>query len=237
MRNFSNFFALAFTGMLFMASCSSGQNYSNVKLNTKEDTVSYYLGISYGSSMKEAYVDSIFNYEAFAKGISDAFNTEGEVVSNYLIQTYLNMFFTEFQEEQIRNQYQDYIAENDLFLEENAQRDSVVTLPSGVQYVILTESDGAKPEPTDQVKVHYVGYLIDGTQFDSSYERGEPAVFGVDQVIEGWSEVVQLMTVGSKWRAYLPADLAYGANSPEGSLILPYSTLIFEIELMEINPQ
>ncbi|MBN1158570.1 MAG: FKBP-type peptidyl-prolyl cis-trans isomerase [Bacteroidales bacterium] len=223
-------------GMFTIASCSSGQQYAGTKLKTKEDTVSYFLGITYGSSLKQAEVDKIFNYDAFAKGIVDASKSDTMPVSEIEINAYLSMFFEEFQEDQLKIQYEDYIAENKAFLDANAKEDSVVSLPSGLQYKILEVSAGPQPVDTDEVKVNYTGWLIDGTKFDSSYDRGEPAVFPVNAVIPGWSEAIKLMPLGSKWKVWIPEDMAYGSMAPEGSQIIPFSTLVFEIELLEINP-
>ena len=137
------------------------------------------------------------------------------------------------QEEELKSQYESVIAEGDAYMAENAEREEVVTLPSGLQYEILTPGNGAIPTSSDQVKVHYHGTLIDGTVFDSSVERGEPATFGVTQVIAGWTEALQLMPVGSKWRLYVPYDLAYG--SADRGEIKPYSNLIFDVELIGIE--
>ena len=120
------------------------------------------------------------------------------------------------------------------FLNENAQRPEVTTTASGLQYEVLLASEGEKPGPTSQVTVHYHGTLIDGTVFDSSVERGAPATFGVNQVIRGWTEALQLMAVGSKFRLSIPEDLAYGANPHPGGAIQPYSALIFDVELIDI---
>ena len=120
------------------------------------------------------------------------------------------------------------------FLRENAKRPEVKTLPSGLQYEVLTEGQGPKPSADDRVKVHYHGTLIDGTVFDSSVLRGEPAVFGVRQVIAGWVEALQLMPVGSKWKLYIPSELAYGAHGA-GEAIKPHSALVFEVELLGIE--
>ena len=139
----------------------------------------------------------------------------------------------ERQEEDLQVQYESAIAEGDAYMAENAKRDEVVTLPSGLQYEVITKGSGAVPASTDQVKVHYHGTLIDGTVFDSSVERGEPAVFGVTQVIAGWTEALQLMPVGSKWRLYVPYDLAYG--TADRGEIKPYSNLIFDVELIGIE--
>ena len=119
-------------------------------------------------------------------------------------------------------------------MKENSKRDSVITLPSGLQYVVIREGQGVKPTRNDVVKVHYSGKLVDGTIFDSSYQRNEPAEFPVGQVIPGWVEALQLMTVGSKWRVFIPENLAYGSQPPRGSVIKPYATLIFDVELLDI---
>ena len=120
------------------------------------------------------------------------------------------------------------------FLEENAKNDSVVQTTSGLQYMVLQEGTGAKPGPTDEVTVHYTGRLLDGTVFDSSVERGEPATFKLNQVIPGWTEGLQLMSEGSKYRLFIPSELAYGSKGA-GEQIMPNSTLIFDVELIKVN--
>ena len=137
------------------------------------------------------------------------------------------------QEEELKAQHQESIAAGDAFMAENAKKEGVVTLPSGLQYEIVRAGNGAIPADTDQVKVHYHGTLIDGTVFDSSVDRGEPATFGVTQVIPGWTEALKLMPVGSKWRLYVPYDLAYG--SADRGEIKPFSNLIFDVELIGIE--
>ena len=137
------------------------------------------------------------------------------------------------QEEELKTQNQESIAAGDAFMAENAKKEGVVTLPSGLQYEIIRAGNGAIPAETDQVKVHYHGTLIDGTVVDSSVDRGEPATFGVTQVIAGWTEALQLMPVGSKWRLYVPYDLAYGAT--DRGAIKPFSNLIFDVELLGIE--
>ncbi|MDD2246009.1 MAG: FKBP-type peptidyl-prolyl cis-trans isomerase [Fermentimonas sp.] len=137
------------------------------------------------------------------------------------------------QEEELKVQYKDSIAAGDAFLAENAKREGVVTLPSGLQYEILRAGTGAVPADTDRVKVHYHGTLINGVVFDSSVDRGEPATFGVTQVIPGWTEALKLMPVGSKWRLYVPYDLAYGAQ--DRGTIKPFSNLVFDVELLGIE--
>ncbi|MDR1809084.1 MAG: FKBP-type peptidyl-prolyl cis-trans isomerase [Prevotella sp.] len=140
---------------------------------------------------------------------------------------------TKLREVQLEKQYADNKAAGQKFLEENAKKEGVITLPDGLQYKVITEGNGEKPVATDQVKVRYRGTLVDGTEFDSSYKRGDaPTQFGVGQVIRGWTEALQLMPVGSKWEVYIPYDLAYG--SQDQGTIKPFSALIFEVELVEI---
>jgi FKBP-type peptidyl-prolyl cis-trans isomerase FklB len=145
--------------------------------------------------------------------------------ANQILQDY----FTKQQDEMLNKN----LEAGKAFLEENKKREGVVTLPSGLQYEVINEGDGAIPKATDKVKCHYHGTLIDGTVFDSSVQRGQPAVFGVNQVIKGWVEALQLMSVGSKWRLYIPSDLAYGKQGAGGS-IEPNTTLIFDVELLGI---
>jgi len=144
-------------------------------------------------------------------------------------QTVINDFFQTLQAKVGGEAQSEGIA----FLEENSKRTEVVTLASGLQYEILTEGAGATPTASDNVKVHYHGTLIDGKVFDSSVNRGEPATFGVTQVISGWVEALQLMPVGSKWKLYIPSELAYGAQGA-GQAIAPHTALVFEVELLDI---
>jgi FKBP-type peptidyl-prolyl cis-trans isomerase FklB len=229
-------FIFSLIGLFIVSACSQDKKYASVKLKTKEDTVSYYLGLTYGNGIKQAKIDSLFNAEAFLRGIHQATKEDTLPVSSFIIQNYLNTYFTELQQNQMKDQYKDYIAQNEAFLAENAKKDSVVSLPSGLQYIVLKEGNGTKPAISDRIRVHYTGKLIDGTIFDSSYNRNEPAEFGVGQVIPGWTEAIQLMPVGSKYRVFIPQNLAYGAQAPQGSAIKPFSTLIFEVELLEILP-
>ena len=137
------------------------------------------------------------------------------------------------QEEELKVQYKDSIAAGEKFLADNAQREGVITLPSGLQYEIIRKGNGPIPADTNRVKVHYHGTLINGTVFDSSVDRKEPAFFGVTQVISGWTEALKLMPVGSKWKLYIPYNLAYG--SQDRGTIKPFSTLIFDVELLGIE--
>ena len=184
--------------------------------------------------------DTKANTDQLLAGLISTLKNQGLAISkedaNILVQSEFEKAQAqqmERQEEDLQVQYESAIAEGDAYMAENAKRDEVVTLPSGLQYEVITKGSGAVPASTDQVKVHYHGTLIDGTVFDSSVERGEPAVFGVTQVIAGWTEALQLMPVGSKWRLYVPYDLAYG--TADRGEIKPYSNLIFDVELIGIE--
>jgi len=167
------------------------------------------------------------NMQLVADGLRDALTDKASVVSEP------GTFFNSKLEEFSTRQSAGVIEESKRFLEENKVKEGVVTLPSGLQYKILTKGDGEIPQESNKVKVHYRGTLTDGTQFDSSYDRGEPIVLGVTQVIKGWTEALQLMPVGSKWELYVPYDLGYGDRATPQ--IPAYSTLIFEVELLGIE--
>jgi len=192
------------------------------------EKVSYALGLSLGNNLLSSGINSL-DYAKLAKGIQDVLEQNQPEMSYQDAQSVINDFFQSVQEKIS----QKAIQEGKAFLEKNAQRPEVVTLESGLQYEVITKGDGVVPTASDEVKVHYHGTLIDGTVFDSSVSRGEPAVFGVTQVISGWVEALQLMPVGSKWKLYIPSDLAYGARGA-GQHIAPHTSLVFEVELIEI---
>ena len=192
------------------------------------DKLSYALGLSMGHNFLGSGIKSL-NVEDFAKGVEAVYKQEKPEISFDEAKKIINEFFSNLQDE---------IAETNKqagkeFLAENAKRSGVVVLPSGLQYEVLAEGKGRKPKATDKVQCHYHGTLIDGQVFDSSIQRGTPAVFGVNQVIPGWVEALQLMPEGAKWKLYIPSDLAYGAQGA-GEMIPPHSTLIFEVELQKI---
>lgn len=167
--------------------------------------------------------------EDFAKGLSDVLSLSKPALSYDEAKQLINDYFAELQQKaQAENG-----AVGAAFLADNSTKQGVVSLESGLQYKVLQQGEGARPAATDQVRCHYHGTLIDGTVFDSSVDRGEPAVFGVNQVIPGWVEALQLMPVGSKWQLFIPSDLAYGERGA-GQAIAPNTTLIFEVELLEI---
>ena len=190
--------------------------------------ISYALGLGIGQQLKSMNIED-FSIEDFAKSISDVMSGKETAISSRDAQTLLNEYFQKKEKEQAQNA----IAEGKVYLEQNAKRDGVTQTKSGLQYEVLTEGTGKSPKATDTVRCHYEGRLLDGTVFDSSYKRGEPADFGLNQVIPGWTEGVQLMKEGAKFRFHIPYLLAYGERGA-GAQIPPYSTLIFDVELIKI---
>jgi FKBP-type peptidyl-prolyl cis-trans isomerase FklB len=197
-------------------------------LNNEVNKISYSLGVNIGQSLSEQGLKEV-NGEAFAQAISDFFDGKDLAIKSDEAQMNLQEYFGKLQSEIAEVQAKAGIE----FLSENAKKDGVVSLPSGLQYEIINEGDGEKPTATDTVNTHYHGTLIDGTVFDSSVQRGESISFPLNGVIKGWTEALQLMPVGSKWRLFVPSDLAYGAQG-QGA-IQPHSTLIFEVELLAIE--
>ena len=192
------------------------------------DKLSYALGLSMGNNFKSSGIQTL-SVTDFANGVKAVYEGEKPEMTYDEAKQVINDFFTQMQREvNDRNR-----AEGEAFLAENKKKSGVVVLPSGLQYEVLTEGKGKKPAATDRVQCHYHGTLINGEVFDSSIERGEPAVFGVSQVIPGWVEALQLMPEGSKWKLYIPSELAYGAQGA-GEMIPPHSTLVFEVELIEV---
>ncbi len=201
------------------------------------DSVSYALGVNISESFKQQGVEGLEG-DLLAKGFEDFAQGHPVLDGNKSLEVLQNFMM----EQQKKQAEQDKLAaaprieEGKKFLEENGKRPEVTTLPSGLEYEILKEGNGPKPTINDKVKVHYHGTLIDGTVFDSSVDRGEPIEFPLSQVIKGWTEGLQLMPVGSKWRLYIPYNLAYGEQSPSPK-IPAYSTLIFDVELLDIPSQ
>lgn len=204
-------------------------------------------GVAIGSqlsSMTENFSKEVlggegrFNADAFISAFSNSLKGDKLLLENAeeVVQEAVQRGQAEkeaAQAEEVKAQYATQIAEGEKFMAENKTKPGVVSLPSGLQYKVITEGTGAKPLASDRVTVHYRGTLVDGTTFDSSIDRGEPATFGVGQVIKGWTEALQLMPVGSKWMLYIPSDLAYGSR--DQGVIKPFSNLIFEVELIDIE--
>lgn len=227
---------LAIVVAVMLGSCAK-QSLSNAKMKTREDSLSYAFGIVNYNALQ---ADSLkLNASIVAKAMLDGENGKPEM-SDEIARGFIMSFVTERQAVQAEKQaeqdkllYKDYIDENEAFLSKNKDKAGIKVTPSGLQYEVVKMGTGKMPDPNSTVKVHYVGTLIDGTEFDSSVSRGEPAQFPVSGVISGWTEALQLMPVGSKYKLYIPQNLGYGA-SQAGEVIKPFSTLIFEVELLEI---
>ncbi len=192
------------------------------------DKFSYGLGMGIGQNLQSMGIKNM-SVEDFMKGINDVLTGVKTEMTHAEAQRVVNEHFRALAEEA----YAQNKATGEAFLAENAKKEGVTVLPSGLQYQVITEGNGKKPSATDRVQCHYEGTLIDGTVFDSSIKRGEPAVFGVNQVIKGWVEALQLMQEGAKWRLYIPYDMAYGEHGA-GEMIPPYSALIFDVELIKV---
>lgn len=204
--------------------------------NKSLDRISYALGLSMGNNFRASGITEI-NVQDFADGVAAVFYGSTPKMSYDEAKAEIQAYFTEMEKKQraaAEELGKANAAAGEAFLAENGKRVEVKTTPSGLQYEVLTEGYGPRPEANDQVEVHYTGKLIDGTVFDSSVDRGMPATFGVTQVIPGWVEALQLMKAGSKWRLFIPSNLAYGPNGAPGSPIGPNATLIFDVELLKV---
>jgi len=222
-------------GLTACSNSSKNDSASTANLETKQDSVSYSIGYDVGKSFHIQAVE--VNPAVFGQGFRDAFLENETPLTEAQMKDISLSYQMEHRNKQAElNRVKATVNKKagEEFLAENAEKEGVQTTESGLQYKILIEGDGSKPTDTDKVKVHYTGKLLDDTVFDSSVERGEPAVFGVKQVIRGWSEALQLMPVGSKWELYIPSNLAYGERGPNPK-IGPNSTLIFEVELLSIE--
>ena len=218
---------LAIAALMFSVS-------ANAQL-TKVDSVSYLVGMNIGASIMKDFSEA--NVSLLIKGLQDAMTKQAPMCSDPGNEM-LNNFFQQKQQamqaqEEMNNMAYKSIGEE--FLAKNAKRKGVVVTASGLQYEVLKEGKGEHPVATSKVKVHYHGTTPEGVVFDSSVDRGEPISFGLDQVIKGWTEALQLMPVGSKYRLYIPQDLAYGAHPHPGGAIKPFMTLVFDVELLGIE--
>ena len=196
---------------------------------SEKDMVSYSLGVNIATSLKQQGFDDL-NMDVFAGAFNDVFGNKKLQIDAAAGEQILNSYFQGMQEKRFSKN----VEEGANFLKANASKEGVITLPSGLQYKILTPGNGPKPKATDKVTTHYHGTLINGMVFDSSVERGQPATFPVNGVIQGWVEALQLMPQGSKWQLYVPSHLAYGDRGAS-ELIGPNTTLIFDVELIAIN--
>lgn len=218
--------------VLFIGACGNNGNLgSNAKMESELDTVSYALGADVAKSLKDRNGLEEINYQAFVKGMREAFEQETLSMSDAerrnRIRTYLKQL------SQRRNK--ENLKEGQEFLAENKKDEEVSVTESGLQYQVIEEGSGISPDPNDTVRVHYIGKTIDGETFDSSVDRGKPASFPVNGVIPGWTEGLQLMKEGAKYKFFIPTDLAYGTRVRPGGKIEPNEALIFEVELLEVT--
>ena len=200
-------------------------NVQGQELKTTNDSLSYAIGVDVAGTFKQQNI--AINAEIFTKAVQAALADKAVMTPEQCGNFIRNYFMNESMRTDKENKEQ-----GQAFLNKNKEAAGVITLPSGLQYQVIREGIGAKPTLEDQVKVHYSGRTLDGNEFDSSYKRGQPAELGLTQVIKGWTEVLQLMPVGSKWKVFIPENLAYGPQGPPA--IGPNQTLVFEIELLDI---
>lgn len=222
------------TGMVILVqSCTKEQE--KVDLETPTEKISYALGLDIGSSLKELDVD--LDLPSLIQGMKDTLADKKTLLTQQQVAEVMQDFSKQMKEKQtqkIQATSDNNKKEGESFLAENKEKEGVTTTASGLQYKVIEEGDGPKPSSTDKVTVHYRGTLIDGTEFDSSYKRGQPATFPLNGVIPGWTEGLQMMAVGSKYEFYIPPALAYGERGAGGK-IGPNATLIFEVELLSID--
>jgi len=204
-------------------------------LQNDVDSVSYALGVNIATNIKTQGMESM-NGPAMLAAITKVMQEDSNLlISNEEALQYLNTYFQSMAQQKRESEGAEERLAGEQFLADNAQREEVQVTPSGLQYEVIEEGSGAKPAATDAVKVHYHGTLADGTVFDSSVDRGEPITFRLNQVIPGWTEGLQLMSVGAKYKLYIPFNLAYGEQG-RPPVIKPYAMLVFDVELIEINP-
>jgi FKBP-type peptidyl-prolyl cis-trans isomerase FklB len=209
----------------------------NLVLKDQKDKVSYSIGMNIGNNLKKQSID--VNPDVLAQGIKDALSGSKALMTEQEVNETIMAFQKEMsakQIERLKELGEKNKKEGEAFLAENKKKEGIITLPSGLQYKVINEGTGETPELTDVVTVNYRGTLIDGTEFDSSYRRGQPATFPVNAVIAGWAEALQMMKVGSKWQLFIPSDLAYGERGA-GRDIGPNATLIFDVELLSIKKE
>jgi len=239
---------IKFLGAIVLASavfsCSNKKAVTKESLKTEVDSVSYALGLDVAGSIGANFEE--VNSELFMEGYMTGMDSTktafmDKTAAQTIIQMYVQKNQAKMMEKQqaaqakeLESQFGEVKLAGEIFLEANKSKEGVKTTASGLQYSVIKEGTGAKPTAESTVSVHYTGTLTDGTVFDSSVERGEPAQFGVGQVIKGWTEGLQLMTVGSKYKFFIPQDLAYGASPRQGGPIQPFAALVFEVELLEI---
>jgi FKBP-type peptidyl-prolyl cis-trans isomerase FklB len=216
---------------MMAASCNAqDKKKSDASMKNEKDSISYGLGVSIGNNFKTSNLDSI-DVDLLAKGMRDVFAGKPAITQEEADKA-INAFM--MKREKVKGE--ENVAKGNAFLEENKKKPGVITTPSGLQYSVIKEGTGAKPTLNDKITAHYHGTLTDGTVFDSSVDRGQPASFPVSGVIPGWTEALQMMAVGSKWKLVIPPNLAYGERGAGGK-IAPNSVLVFEVELISIDQE
>jgi len=228
------------SALLFMGCNSNSGSSGNVSLESNIDSVSYSMGYQMAKMSLKPQGMTDINTEKMQAGLEAALEEQESQLSQSQMQQVIQSYQMQAQQrtqKQRMQQGKENAKKGEEFLAKNKDKEGVQVTESGLQYKVLEEGSGASPDSTDQVRVDYKGTLIDGTVFDSSYERGQPATFPLNQVIDGWTEGVQLMKEGAKYKFFVPGNLAYGQNPPQRSQIGPNQTLIFEVKLLEINPE
>lgn len=237
---------IKFLGVLFLtaivSSCNS-QGVSKKSLETEIDSVSYAIGMDVARNVGTSFTE--FDNDLFIQGYMSVVDSSDVLIDKEAVQEIIKSYMTKKQQAdrekqqaealaKAEEQFNDNKVAGEKFLEENKTKEGVKVTETGLQYIVMKEGSGEKPTTASKVKVHYHGTLIDGTVFDSSVDRGTPAEFGVTQVIKGWTEGLQLMPVGSKYKFFIPQELAYGGTPRQGGPIKPFAALVFEVELLEI---
>jgi FKBP-type peptidyl-prolyl cis-trans isomerase FklB len=218
---------------MFLAGCVSQEG--DTELKTERDRLSYSIGLNMGNNLKEQSID--IDTEVLSQGLRDAVAGNKPLLTEQEIQDTMMNFQNEMQAKQaerMKGLSEKNKKDGDSFLSENSKKEGVITLPSGLQYKVIKAGAGNSPKSTDTVSVHYRGTLLNGTEFDSSHKRGQPATFKVNGVIKGWTEALQLMKTGAEWELFIPSNLAYGERGA-GRNIGPNETLVFEVELLSIK--
>ncbi|GAA3586950.1 FKBP-type peptidyl-prolyl cis-trans isomerase [Flavivirga amylovorans] len=235
------FLSVAMIALLVVSCNKSGV--TNKPLTTQIDSVSYAIGMDVARNVKTSFTE--FDNDLFVQGYVNASDSSNILIKQEEVQKIIQTYMQKAQQEKAKKaqeealkkaeeQYGGNKIEGEKFLTENLSKEGVESTESGLQYIVLKQGTGEVPTVTSKVKVHYHGTRIDGTVFDSSVDRGKPTEFGVNQVIPGWTEGLQLMKVGSKYKFFIPQDLAYGAFPRQGGAIKPFDALVFEVELLEI---
>ncbi len=219
-----------FLGLVLSFTMIINTNAQDVELNSEIDSVSYCLGASFGSNVKDGGFDTL-NIDVFAAAVNNMIKGEESAFDQQEISQVLQAYMQKLQDKEAKVN----LEESETFLAENIKKEGIDTLKGGLQYKVLKDGNGKMPKATDTVKVHYHGTLIDGTVFDSSYERGQPAEFPLNRVISGWTEALQHMKEGAKWKLYIPPHMGYGTNPPPRGPIGPNTLLIFDVELISVK--